>query len=71
MALLAYIAVAAATPLCLPKFVATFLRLAALLTVAVNCILKIFLGLADTLVALPVVIARLRERRSTSRQQYS
>jgi len=42
-----------------------------LLTVAVNCILKIFLGLADTLVALPVVIARLRERRSTSRQQYS
>jgi hypothetical protein len=36
MALLAFIAVAAATPLCLLELVATFLRLAALLTVAVN-----------------------------------
>ena len=73
MALLLLIAimVAAATPLCLLQLVATFLRLAALLTVAVNCFSKIFLGLVDTLVALAVVIARLRERRSTSQQPYS
>jgi hypothetical protein len=51
MALLVFIAVAAATPLRLLKFLATFLRLAALLTVAVNCSSKIFLGLVDTLVA--------------------
>ena len=51
MALLVYIAVAAATPLCLLKFVTTFLRLAALLTVAVSCFSKILLGLVDTLVA--------------------
>ena len=45
--------------------------LGGLLTVAVNCFSKIFLGLVDTLVALAVVIARLRERRSTSQQPYS
>jgi hypothetical protein len=71
MALLAYIAVAAATPPCLLKFVATFLRLAALPTVAVNCFSKIFLGLVDTLVALAVVIARLRVPHATCQQQYS
>ena len=60
MALLVFFALAAATPLCLLKFVATFLRLAALLTVAVNCLSKIFLGVAETLVALAAVIARLR-----------
>jgi len=69
--LLIAIAVAAATPPCLLKFVATFVRLAALLPVAVNCFSKIFLGIVDTLLALAVVIARLRERRSTSQQQYS
>jgi hypothetical protein len=51
--------------------VATFLRLAALLTVAVNCFSKIFLGLVDTLVALAVVIARLRVPHATCQQQYS
>ena len=71
MAQLVPIVVAAATPLCLLKFVATFLRLAALLTVAVNCFSKIFLGLVDTLGALAVVITRLRARHATSQQQYS
>jgi len=71
MALLVFIAVAAATPLRLLKFLATFLRLAALLTVAVNCFSKIFLGLVDTLVALAVVIARLRVPHATCQQQYS
>ena len=70
-AFLVSIAVAAAFPLCLLKFVATFLRLAAVLTVAVNFFSKIFLGLVDTLVALADAIARLRERRSPSQQQYS
>jgi len=65
------IAVAAATPLCLLKLVATFLRLAALLTVAVNFLSEIFLGLVDTLLAMAVVIARLRARHATSQQQYS
>ena len=46
------VAVAAATPLCLLELVATFLRLAAVLTVAVNCLSEIFLGLVDTLVAI-------------------
>jgi len=69
--LLIAIAVAAATPLCLLELVATFLRLAALLTVAVNCFSKVFLGIVDTLVALADVIACLRERRSSSQQQYS
>ncbi|MGA9057547.1 MAG: hypothetical protein WB763_13670 [Terriglobia bacterium] len=71
MALLVPIAVAAATPLCLLKVVATFLPLGAVLTVAVNCLSEIFLGLVDTLVALAVVIARLRARCATSQQQYS
>jgi len=51
--------------------VATFLRLAALLTVAVNCLSEIFLGPVDTLLASAVVIARLRARHATSQQQYS
>jgi hypothetical protein len=71
MALLVPIVAAAATPLCLLKFVATFLRLGALLTVAGNCLSEISLGLVDTLVALAVVIARLRARHATSQQQYS
>jgi hypothetical protein len=71
MAPLVPIAVAAATPLCLLKLVATFLRLAALLTVAVNFLSEFFLGPADALLALAVVIARLRARHATSQQQYS
>jgi hypothetical protein len=71
MALLVPIAVPAATPPCLLKLVATFLRLAALLTVAVNCLSEIFLGPVDTLLASAVVIARLRARHATSQQQYS
>jgi len=65
------IVVAAATPLCLLELVATFLRLAAVLTVAVNCLSELFLGLVDTLVAMAVVITRLRARHATSQQQYS
>jgi len=71
MALLVPIAVTAATPLCLLKLVATFLRLAAVLTVAVNCLSEIFLGLLDALVALAVVIARQRARHAARQQQYS
>jgi hypothetical protein len=71
MALLVLIAVAAATPLCLLKLVATFLRLAAVFTVAVNFLSEIFLGLVDTLLAMAVIIARLRARHATSQQQYS
>ena len=71
MALLVPIAVPAATPLCLLKLVATFLRLAAVLTVAVNFLSEFFLGLVDTLLALAVVVARLRARHATSQQQYS
>jgi hypothetical protein len=65
------ITVAAATPLCLLKLVATFLRLAAVFTVAVNFLSEIFLGLVDTLLALAVIITRLRARHATSQQQYS
>ncbi|MGD0227804.1 MAG: hypothetical protein ABSF71_36300 [Terriglobia bacterium] len=71
MALLAPIAVTAATPFCLLKLVATFLRLAAVLTVPVNCFPEIFLGLVDALVALTVIIACLRARHAASQQQYS
>jgi hypothetical protein len=69
--LLIVIVVAAATPLCLLELVATFLRLAAVLTVAVNCLSELFLGLVDTLLALAVVITRPRARHATSQQQYS
>jgi hypothetical protein len=65
------VVVAAATPLCLVKLVATSLRLSAVLTVAVNCLSEIFLGLVDTLVAMAVVITRLRARHATSQQKYS
>ena len=65
------IAVTAATPLCLVKLVATSLRLAAVLTVAVNFPSESFLGPVDTLVALAVAFARLRARHPTSQQQYS
>jgi hypothetical protein len=71
MALLVPIAVTAATPLCLLKLVATFLRLAAVLTVAIDCLSEIFLGLVDALIALAVVIARLRARHAARQQQYS
>jgi hypothetical protein len=63
------IVVAAATPLCLLKLLATFLRLAAVFTVAVNFLSEIFLGLVDTLLAMAVIIARLRARHATSQQQ--
>jgi hypothetical protein len=65
------IAVTAATSSYLFKLVATFLRLAAVLTVAVNCLSEIFLGPLDALVALAVVVARLRAHRSARQQQYS
>jgi hypothetical protein len=52
----------AAIPLGLLKLVATFLRLAAVLTVAVNCLSEIFLGVVDTLATVAVVIGRLYER---------
>jgi hypothetical protein len=68
---LAPIVVVAATPLCLLKLVATFLRLAALLTVAVNCLAQIFLSLMDPLLAMAVVITRLRARHPTCQQHYS
>ena len=71
MALLVPIAVTTATSLCLLKLVATFLRLAAVLTVAVNFLSEFFLGPVDTLLALAVVVARLRARHATSQQQYS
>jgi hypothetical protein len=71
MAHLAPIAVTAATPLCLFKLVPTFLRLAAVLTVAVDCLAEIFLGFVDALVALAVVIARLRARHAARQQQNS
>jgi len=65
------IVLVAATPPCLLKLVATFLRLAAVLTVAVNCLSEIFLGLVDTLLAMAVVIARLRARHATSQQWFA
>jgi hypothetical protein len=71
MALLVPIAFPAATPLCLLKLVATFLRLAAVFTVAVNFLSEIFLGLVDTLLAMAVIIARLRARHATRQQHYS
>jgi len=71
MALLVPIVVVAATPLCLLKLVTTFLRLAAVLTVAVNGLSQFFLGRVDTLVAMAVVITRLRARHATSQQKYS
>ena len=49
----------AATPPCLLEVVATFLRLAALLTVAVNCLSEVFLGVVDALATVAVVIGRL------------
>jgi hypothetical protein len=61
----------AATPPCLLKLVATFLRLAAALTVAVNCLSEIFLGVVDTLATVPVVIGRLCERDTARQQRYS
>jgi hypothetical protein len=49
---------------------AAFIRLAAVLTVPVNCLSKLFLGFVDTLVAMAVVIARLRARRAASQQKH-
>jgi hypothetical protein len=71
IAIVIVVAVAPATPLCLLELVATFLRLAAVLTVAVNCLSELFLGLVDTLIAMAVVITRPRARYATSQQQYS
>jgi hypothetical protein len=50
---------------------ATFLRRAAVLTVPVNCLSQIFLGLVDTLVAMAAVITRQRARHATSQQEHS
>jgi hypothetical protein len=69
-AILVHIVVTAATLLYLLEFVAAFLRLAAVLTVAVNCFAEIFLGLVDTLIALVVVTTCLRARRDARQQQY-
>jgi len=69
--LLVPIAVTAATPPCLLKLVATSLRLAAVLTVAVNFLSEFFLGPVDPLLALAVAIARLRARHATNQQQHS
>jgi len=73
MAILApvVIVVTAAIPLCLVKLVTPFLRLAAALTVFVNCLSEIVLGLVDTLVAFVVPITRLRARHAASHQQHS
>jgi hypothetical protein len=71
MALLVPVAVTAATPLCLYKFVATPLRLAAVLTVAIDCLLEIFLRLVNASFALPVVITRSRLRHAAHQQQHS
>jgi len=60
-----------ATPPCLLKLVATFLRLAALLTVAVNFLSEIFLSLVDPLATIPVVIGRLCKRDTARQQRYS
>ena len=65
------VAVAAATSSGLLKLVTTFLRLAALLTVAVNFLSEFFLGLVDSLLASAVVIARLSARHPTCQQHYS
>jgi hypothetical protein len=65
------IVVAATAPLCLLKLVPTFFRLAAVLTLAVNCLSQIFFGLVDTLLAMAVVITRLRARHPTCQQHYS
>ncbi len=71
MSLLVPVAVTAATPLWLIKLVATSLRLAAVLPVAVDRLSEIFFGLVDALVALAVVIVRLRACRAVRQQQYS
>jgi hypothetical protein len=71
MALLVPITVTAATPLCLLKLVATFLRLAALLTMAVDSLSEIFLGVVDALIALAIVITRPHARHAAHQQQYS
>ena len=65
------VAVTAATPLCLFQFVATSLRLAAVLTVAVDCLAEILLGFVDALFALAIVITRPRLRHAAHQQQYS
>jgi len=61
----------AATPPCLLEVVATFLRLAAVVPVAVNFLSEIFLGLVNTLATVAVVIGRLCERDTASQQRYS
>jgi hypothetical protein len=71
MALLVPIVVAAATLPHFLKLVTTFLRLAAVLTVAVDCLAEILFRLVDAILALAVVVAGLRERRTASQQHYS
>ena len=60
--------VLAATSPRLFKLMAPSLRLPAALSVAVDCLLEVLLGLMDTLLASAVVIVRLRERHTTSQQ---
>jgi hypothetical protein len=64
-------ALLAATPPRLFKLVALSLGLPTALAVAVNFLSELFLGPVDTLVALAVVIARLRGRDTASQQPYS
>jgi hypothetical protein len=61
----------AATPPCLLKVVTTFLRLAAVLAVAVNFLSELFLGIVDTLATVAVVIGRLCARDTANQQRYS
>jgi hypothetical protein len=60
-----------ATSPCLLEVVATFLRLAAVLTVALNRLSEVFLGVVDTPATVSVVISRLYERDTASQQRYS
>jgi hypothetical protein len=54
------------TPPCLLKLVTTFLRLATVLTMTVNCFSEILLSLVDTLAA--IVIGQQRARHGSSQQ---
>jgi hypothetical protein len=58
----------AAIPVGPLQLVATFLRLAAVLTVAVNCLSEIFLGVVNTLATVAVVIG-CPCKRDTANQQ--
>jgi hypothetical protein len=61
--------VVVATILCLLKLTTTFLRLATMLTVAVNCLLELLLGPVDAFAA--IVIGGLRPWHSSSNHRDS